>query len=132
MPQYALPQMMIEIRFPGFVSTAVDYELPPEFPELMSTNDQVTVARFVLSKEPRAMSYRRFVPTGWNKKDYVDKGTVVIGPATIRYRDEILSGQNQSEEVLRSNVKTNGWKAIIVTHGMHVPYDPGTDQLVYT
>ena len=133
MPQYALPPIMVEVHFPGFLtSTSADLELSPEFPDLISTGDLVAVARFILNKHPRAMSFRRFMPSGWNKKDYIDKGVVYIGPAAIRYRDEILNSTNYNEEVLRSNVKTNGWKAIIITHGMRVPYDPETDQLVFT
>lgn len=133
MPQYALPSMMVEVHLPGFLTaTVADLELSPEFPDLMATDDQVAVARYILNKQPRAMSYRRFIPSGWNKKDYVDKGVVYIGPAAIRYREEILGGHNPDEQVLRANVKDNGWKAIIITHGMRVPYDPETDKIVFT
>ena len=131
MPKYTLPPIMVEVHLPGFLTAeVVDLDLSPEFPDLISTGDQVGVARFVLNKEPRAMSYRRFIPTGWNRKDYVDKGIVYIGPATIRYRDEILRGRDPSEAILRSNVKCNDYKAIIRTHGMSSPFDPETDKIV--
>jgi len=133
MPQYALPPIMVEVHFPGFLtSTSADLELTPEFPDLISTGDLVAVARFILNKHPRAMSFRRFMPSGWNKKDYIDKGVVFIGPANIRYRDEILKSTNYNERILRANVKDNGFKAVLITHGMTVPYDPETDQLVFT
>ena len=133
MPTYALPPIMVEVHHPGFLtSTTADYELTPEFPDLISTNDLVAVARFILNKSPRAMSFRRFMPSGWNKKDYIDKGVVFIGPATVRYRDEILKGTNYSERILRDNVKTNGYKAVIQLNGMSVPYDPDVDKVVYT